>query len=38
MARRHAQVKSAEFAGQAKLSEANFVNGAKVLPIRYALA
>ena len=29
---------SVELAGQAKLSEANFVNGPKTLPIRYALA
>ncbi|MFI4976616.1 MAG: cytochrome P450 [Caulobacterales bacterium] len=29
---------SVELAGQAKLSEANFVNGPKALPIRYALA
>jgi len=29
---------SVELAGEAKLSEANFVNGPKALPIRYALA
>ncbi len=32
------RLKSVELAGQAKLSEANFVNGPKALPIRYALA
>jgi hypothetical protein len=29
---------SVDLAGEAKLSEANFVNGPKTLPIRYALA
>jgi hypothetical protein len=29
---------SVELAGEAKLSEANFVNGPKALPIHYALA
>ena len=32
------RLKSVELAGEAKLSEANFVNGPKALPIRYALA
>ena len=32
------RLKSVELAGQAKFSEANFVNGPKALPIRYALA
>ncbi len=32
------RLKSVELAGEAKLSEANFVNGPKKLPIRYALA
>ena len=32
------RLKSVELAGAAKLSEANFVNGPKTLPIRYALA
>ena len=32
------RLKSVELAGEAKLSEASFVNGPKVLPIRYALA
>ena len=32
------RLKSVELAGEAKLSEANFVNGPKTLPIRYALA
>ena len=31
------RLKSVELAGEAKLSEANFVNGPKTLPIRYAL-
>jgi hypothetical protein len=31
-------LKSVELAGEAKLSEANFVSGPKALPIRYALA
>jgi cytochrome P450 len=31
------RLKSVELAGEAKLSEANFVNGPKALPIRYAL-
>jgi len=31
------RLKSVELAGEAKLSEANFVNGPKKLPIRYAL-
>ena len=32
------KLKSVELAGEAKLSEANFVNGPKALPISYALA
>jgi cytochrome P450 len=32
------RLRSVELAGEAKLSEANFVNGPKALPIRYALA
>ena len=32
------RLKSVELAGEAKLSEANFVSGPKTLPIRYALA
>jgi cytochrome P450 len=32
------RLKSVELAGEAKLSEANFVNGPKKLPIRFALA
>jgi len=32
------RLKSVELAGEPKLSEANFVNGPKKLPIRYALA
>jgi len=32
------RLKSVELAGEAKLSQANFVNGPKTLPIRYALA
>ena len=32
------KLKSVELAGQPKLSEANFVNGPKALPIKYALA
>jgi cytochrome P450 len=32
------RLKSVELAGEARLSEANFVNGPKTLPIRYALA
>jgi cytochrome P450 len=32
------RLKSVELAGKAKLSEANFVNGPKALPIKYALA
>jgi cytochrome P450 len=32
------RLKSVELAGEARLSEANFVNGPKRLPIRYALA
>jgi len=32
------KLKSVELAGEAKLSEANFVNGPKALPIRYTLA
>ena len=32
------RLKSVELAGEPKLSEANFVNGPKALPIRYALA
>jgi len=32
------RLKSVELAGEAKLSEANFVNGPKALPIRYTLA
>ena len=32
------RLKSVELAGEAKLSEANFVNGPKTLPIRYELA
>jgi cytochrome P450 len=32
------RLKSVELAGQPKLSEANFVNGPKALPIKYALA
>jgi cytochrome P450 len=32
------RLKSVELAGEAKLSEANFVNGPKTLPISYALA
>jgi cytochrome P450 len=32
------RLKSVELNGEAKLSEANFVNGPKALPIRYALA
>ena len=32
------RLKSVELAGEAKLSEANFVNGPKALPIRYELA
>ena len=31
------RLKSVELAGEARLSEANFVNGPKTLPIRYAL-
>ncbi len=32
------RLKSVELAGEAKLSEANFVNGLKALPIRYEMA
>jgi cytochrome P450 len=32
------RLKSVELAGEARLSEANFVNGPKALPIRYALS
>jgi cytochrome P450 len=32
------RLKSVELAGEARLSEANFVNGPKTLPIRYALS
>ena len=32
------RLKPVELAGEARLSEANFVNGPKTLPIRYALS